>query len=182
MEIRSSYFMGDVNVGSSCKCIAENVTFSGSFTFTGTLANVFVNGEASGTWTPAITFNTPGNLSVAYSMQLGSYSKVGRMVTAHFEITTSTFTHTTASGGLVLSGLPFISVATYAPSINIGAYSGITAGSATTEVTGAIVPSSTTCIFYRCGSGLANVQLNATDMPTGGTVVLNGSVTYRATT
>jgi hypothetical protein len=180
--IRNSYFMGDVNVGTTVPVHADNVRFSGSFGFTGTPANVFVDGEASWTWTPSITFNTPGDLSVAYSTRLGSYSKIGKMVTAHFEIVTSTFTHTTASGGLVLSGLPYTSVATYAPSIALGVYSGITAASGTTEVTGVIVPNSSTCIFYRCGSGIANVQLDAGDMPTGGTVKLSGSVTYRATT
>ena len=33
-----------------------------------------------GTWTPTITFATPGNLSVAYTTQSGSYTKIGRMV------------------------------------------------------------------------------------------------------
>src|SRR5215831_5497396 len=45
-----------------------------------------------GTWVPVLTFATPGNLVVVYSVQLGGYVKVGKKVTVNFNITTSTFT------------------------------------------------------------------------------------------
>jgi hypothetical protein len=60
-----------------------------------------------GTWTPVLTFATAGDLSVAYSVQAADYSKVGRLVVVSLSITTSTFTHTTASGNLRITGLPF---------------------------------------------------------------------------
>lgn len=60
-----------------------------------------------GTWTPALTASTPGDLSVAYSTQLGTYTKVGKFITLTFAITTTSFTHTTASGYLRISGVPF---------------------------------------------------------------------------
>ena len=62
-----------------------------------------------GTWTPVVTFATPGDLSVAYSRQVGRYTKIGRLVIVHIDISTSTFTFTSASGDLTITGLPFAS-------------------------------------------------------------------------
>ena len=60
-----------------------------------------------GTWTPVVTFATPGDLSVAYTTQVGTYMRVGNMVTVNASLVLSTFTHTTASGNLQITGLPF---------------------------------------------------------------------------
>jgi hypothetical protein len=62
-----------------------------------------------GTWTPFIDYAVTGNLNVVYSLQSGSYTKVGRLVAAHFTLVTSTYTHSTASGTMVISGFPFAS-------------------------------------------------------------------------
>lgn len=56
-----------------------------------------------GAWTPALSCNTVGNLSVTYTTQLGVYTKIGRVVHASFYIVTNTMTHTTASGRLTIS-------------------------------------------------------------------------------
>lgn len=61
----------------------------------------------SGTWTPAITFATPGDLAVTYSTQTGQFFRIGAMVFVQFQITTSAFTHTTAAGNLRITGLPY---------------------------------------------------------------------------
>lgn len=66
-----------------------------------------------GTWTPVLTFDTPGNLSVTYALQTGTYTKKGREVTVHCSIGTSVFTHTTASGSLRVTGLPFTKSASH---------------------------------------------------------------------
>jgi len=60
-----------------------------------------------GTWIPGLTFSTPGNLSIAYSLRNAYYTKIGRLVGVSFAMITSTFTHTTASGAGLISGLPF---------------------------------------------------------------------------
>lgn len=60
-----------------------------------------------GDWTPTITCDTPGDLSVTYSSQVGKYTKIGRLVHLQFYIVTSAFTHTTASGSLRIGGIPF---------------------------------------------------------------------------
>lgn len=65
--------------------------------------------EESDAWTPAVTFVTPGNLAVTYTTQAGSYTKVGRLVTLTAIIQTATFTHTTASGNFLITGVPFTS-------------------------------------------------------------------------
>ena len=181
MEIRSSYLMGNINVGSSCICKADNVRFSGVFGFTGTIANVFVNGEATGTWTPTIGFSTPGDQNIVYSTRLGRWSKIGKQVTVTFQIGTSTFTHTTAAGNLILSGLPFVAEDTYTHTNPIALYAGVTAAGAQ-HLGAAINPSTAQALFYKSGSGVPQTNLQAADLPSGGTVVLYGQITYRATT
>ena len=182
MEIRSSRFQGNINVGSTCKVFTQNVTFLGASGYTGTVTNVFVDGEARGTWTPALTFATPGNLAVSYTAQLGRWLKVGKKVTAHFEISTSAFTYTTASGSLLLTNLPFVPEAAYSYAASIGIFSGFT--DATRPHLGAVVsPGISQLLFYLSGSGLAQSNVVAgAQVPTAGTVLIYGDITYEATT
>lgn len=60
-----------------------------------------------GTWTPVITYETPGTLSVGYNSQNGTYTKIGNTVILSFGIRLNSFTKGTASGYLRVSGLPF---------------------------------------------------------------------------
>jgi len=62
-----------------------------------------------GTWTPTLTFVTPGTLAVTYSQQTGNYTRVGNLVTARYAITINIggLVIGTASGGLNITGLPF---------------------------------------------------------------------------
>jgi len=68
----------------------------------------------TGTFTPALTFTTPGDLSVTYTTQLGTYTKIGNVCYYWIEIVTSAFTHTTASGNFRISGMPFTHAASTA--------------------------------------------------------------------
>lgn len=81
-----------------------------------------------GTWTPSITFSTPGNLSVTYSNRVGTYTKIGDSVSLNLRIATSGFTHTTASGNLQVTGMPFATNGTsgYIAAGAIGYFFGIT--------------------------------------------------------
>jgi len=57
-------------------------------------------------WTPVFSFSTPGNLTVSYATQVGSYNRIGNIVYINFTlICTPTFT--TSSGYFLISGLPF---------------------------------------------------------------------------
>lgn len=132
-----------------------------------------------GTWTPVITFATPGDLSVAYSLRSGYYTKIGRLVSLSFAMVTSTFTHTTASGNLLITGMPFTPITTdanyraYAPVL----YSGITkAGYA--AFSSALIGNSASIQVLASGSGVAVSNVVPADMPTAGTVALGGSVNY----
>lgn len=128
-----------------------------------------------GTFTPSITFATPGNLSVAYNTQTGSYVKVGKIVHCFVAIFTSSFTHTTASGNLTLTGLPF-AVAGNNSAVAFG-FGGMTkAGYDTLAIEP--VGGGTTCLFAAAGSGVFADYAKAADMPSGGTVRIIVNFSY----
>jgi hypothetical protein len=62
-----------------------------------------------GSWTPVLTFATPGDLSIpGYSRQVGRYERIGRTVKCRMYLFLSgNMTYTTASGNLRVTGLPF---------------------------------------------------------------------------
>jgi hypothetical protein len=129
-----------------------------------------------GTWTPVLTFATMGNLVRTYSAQRGEYQRVGDRCHFSFTITTATFTHTTASGNLEITGLPFTSEA------NQGFQTAMLAGYTKANYThvGAFTPSSTTMVRIQAGgSGQPLANIVAADMPTGGTVAIRVSGSYK---
>ncbi|MFD3301981.1 hypothetical protein [Aquipseudomonas alcaligenes] len=128
-----------------------------------------------GTWTPVLTFSTPGDLSVAYSAQSGRYTKVGRLVSADFTVVTTTFTHTTASGELQMTGLPFTNGASNSQS-TLG-FGGITKAGFTQFVF-QLASSSSTLVGRASGSAQAFSQVVAADMPTGTEKRFIGSINY----
>ncbi len=130
-----------------------------------------------GTYTPAITFATPGDLAVAYTTQYGDYEKIGRQVVVRWNIVTSSFTHTTAAGSLSITGLPFAATSTTG-SLPMGAvmWTGITKAGYT-QINPYVASSA--IALLASGSGLANSDVDAADMPTGGAVNLRGVVAYR---
>lgn len=132
-----------------------------------------------GTWTPALSFATPGDLSVAYSVQGGAYTKIGNAVHITMDMDTSSFTHTTASGLLQLLNLPFTSanVATQTHS-GAGTVSGITKAGYT-GFPMRLSPNSSVAGIGAYGSGITASNIAASDMPSGGTVQLRFSMTYR---
>ncbi|MCT7662316.1 sialidase family protein [Shinella kummerowiae] len=130
-------------------------------------------------WTPTITFSTPGNLAVTYAVNTGFANKRGQMVDAYFEVTTSTFTHTSASGQLRMEGLPFIGSTAMAMVSGSMEWTGITKANYT-QVTPRVPNGAGRITFRAGGSGQGGSDINAADMPTGGTVTLKGFVRYRA--
>jgi len=137
-------------------------------------------GVAPTSWTPTITFATPGNLSVAYTHQAGTYIQIGKLVIAWFSIQTSTFTHTTASGALRLGTLPVT------PSFTGNMFptfacewTGITKANYT-QVSAVVQNAVTFLIFNAYGSGQVISTIVAADTPSGGQVTLRGAVIYQA--
>jgi len=129
-----------------------------------------------GTWTPTLTFSTPGDLSVVYSTRTASYTKIGRSINVNFQIVTSTFTHTTAAGTVLITGLPFTSNAISRGSAGFQ-WSGITK-SGYTDVAIALAGSSSQFSFTAAASGLAFASVVAADMPSGGTVNWTSAMSY----
>jgi hypothetical protein len=130
-----------------------------------------------GTWTPAFSFATPGNLTVVYSIRIGEYTKIGRHVELSFNMSTSTFTHTTASGNATITGFPFTVGGTLAP---VGAlfWGGITKAGYT-NITMSVPAASTQSLLGASGSGQVPANIAVGDVPSGGTVFINGALGYR---
>lgn len=157
-------------------------SFGGNIKFPGTQvasadANTLDDYE-EGTWTPVVTFATAGDLNVVYSSQSADYTKNGRDVRAHFLTALSTFTHTTASGALRITGVPF-AVANAGISYTVACFfSGITKAGYT-QVNGTFQLNSSNLAFFASASAAAISAVVAADMPTGGAVTLAGGGTYR---
>lgn len=134
-------------------------------------ANVLDDYE-EGTWTPSLTAATVGNLSVAYSSQVGTYCKIARFLQFTGTIQTSSFTHTTASGDARIQNAPFTSEIT-SGIINAGSltYQGITKAGFT-DFTMILSANTTIMNVAAMASGSAVATLAITEMPSGGTVVL----------
>ena len=151
---------------------------TGAFT---TLSATALSVEGT-SWTPAITCTTPGDLSVSFAggVQIGERFKLGGLNIAHFRLSTSTFTHTTASGDLHITGLT-PTAATLANFAWVGGieFSGITKATYT-QFSPRVASADNKILIRASGSGVGAALVQITDLPTGGSVVLNGTVVYRA--
>jgi len=132
-----------------------------------------------GTWTPVLTFGTPGDLSVTYSVQVGTYVRCGNLVTANARIITSAFTWTTAAGAMQITGLPFTSDAT-ANNYAMGSmyFSGLIAAGYT-QFTPRVNPGTTLVIITTSGSGVAASSIVTTNAPSGTNQTIDFTVTYQ---
>lgn len=128
-----------------------------------------------GTWTADLTFATPGDLSVGYAVQQGIYTKIGRLVVVVYNIQTSSFTHTTSSGALSITGLPFTAATLQYASALI--WGGIT-NATYTNITAQVGAGATTIGLIGSGSGVSPASIASADIPTGGTVLLRGTASY----
>lgn len=131
-------------------------------------------------WTPAITFATPGDFAATYSSQAGSATKTGRLTVATFTLVTSSFTFTTASGNLQITGIPFTVAADTGYRAGVR-WAGITKAGYTDIVLNAGT-SATVLLLLASGSGQPTVTVTAADMPTGGSVILQGTIVYVSAT
>lgn len=138
-----------------------------------------------GTWTPAISFATPGNQSIVYSTQQGNYTKIGRLVTLSFVLATTTFTHTTAAGQLFFSTFPFAAgsqpLAVLAPQAFTGFRIG--AGNGGSQVGVNLFGVGDTRaglsqIWYPDAADSSTVNINTSSHTTGSNIVFSGSFTY----
>lgn len=146
---------------------ATSINFGGT-----TLANYL-----EGSWTPTFTFATPGDLSVSYSTQTGSYTRIGNIIVVNFSLT-CTPTYTTASGQASIVGLPVVALLTNDTG-SLGAQSvGITYPAGCTKLTFVTTASANTLSLVASGSVTASTAVGTAQMLTTISVSLSGSITY----
>ena len=160
--------------------MAQDYTFQPSPVRNAGAINTSVPSYEEGEWTPAITCATPGDLSVAYDYQFGRYLIIGNKIFVEGAIAPSTFTHTTASGEVRITGLPS-KVMTNSNSFRVPVgslgFQGITKANYT-QFAPAINSQETFLTITCSGSAQNSVSLGITDIPTGGTVWLLFSIWY----
>jgi hypothetical protein len=139
----------------------------------------FVKENSAGNWTPAGTFATAGNAVVTASIAYGRWIRNFGSVFVDFTFTTSAFTHTTASGNFRLTGLPFTAIneTNYVAQGDL-IWQGITKANYT-DVSCQVGAGQNFITFGASGSGQTVAGVTAADMPTGGTLILRGSLTMR---
>lgn len=132
-----------------------------------------------GTWTPVFTCLTPGDLTVAYASQVGRYVKIGKTVTLWFDIQLSTYTYTTATGSIRLTGVPFTAANATTPYVGSVAFGNINKAGYT-QVVPRIEANAVIIRFVASGMGSGVATVNATDAASGNAVFLQGCITYEA--
>lgn len=146
-------------------CIAITGTTAASW-----LVSTTNNGFSS--WTPTVTFSTPGNLSVSYSAQSGSYFIVGKFCWINLDLR-FTPTYTTSSGTLIVQGFPLT-----LQNLSNPGYGGILVqnGFPGGVVAAFPYPASTTFIVPQIPGGTSNMVLGA--MGSGTDISLLGTVQF----
>lgn len=126
---------------------------------------------AEGSWTPSLSCVTPGNLAITYAYQVGSYTKIGRVIVAQYFIQPATFTHSTASGALLINGMPFTSMASPAQAWTAGSiiFTGISLPTGYTELSSLMEAGVSSLKLQLVGTNTATRTLEVTDIPTGAT-------------
>ena len=84
----------------------NTVTIDGGINFLGG-AGASLDDYEEGTWTPAWTYETPGDFAATYSVQSGNYVKVGSLVHVRCRLSLTSFVKGTAAGELLMEGLPY---------------------------------------------------------------------------
>lgn len=142
-------------------------------------ANVLDDYE-EGSFTPTVTFDTPGTMSVSYAVQSGSYTKIGRLVFIRVGLN---FTPTlgTATGNFRVESLPFTSMnSSTSPGTltlsNVNASFVWPAG--TTMVAGAVVANATYFVLTGRGSAVTGGNFTQANLTSGAAHVIVGSGVY----
>jgi len=134
---------------------------------------------ASGEWNPGFTCATPGNLIASTSGWKGLYVQLYKIIIVNFYFSISTFTWSTASGDVQITGLPF------APAVisNPGVWSGaVVAGgmqNANYPQIGLAIDTGNFMRFGCFGSGQSRYFLQISDFPSGGIVTVGGTIAYQ---
>jgi hypothetical protein len=113
-----------------------------------------------GAFTPTLAYETPGTSSIVSSERFGTYTRIGRVVYFTIDYRISSFSKGTASGQIILGGLPFAQRNTGgydSARITIDIYNWTYSSS---PFVGNVLPSSTGIALSRMVSGSPNQILN----------------------
>jgi hypothetical protein len=128
-------------------------------------------------WIPVFTFTTPGNLSVSYATQSGTYYQIGRIIFANFTlICTPTFT--TSSGSFNVTGLPLpanAGILNPGSAVMSGTFSWPTL---TTTINSIVANGNNYLNFYASGNGVPAVNLTPANFTTTQAVTIYCSTYY----
>ena len=179
----SAFFGSNVTLGDTSADIitvngqmtASNLRATGSFSgsFEGTVAGSATT--SSSTWSPTLTFSGGGGTS---QTKVGTYVKIGQLVTATFSITMG---GTPGTGNVTLTGLPFTSQTTTGVAGSVAVSNFQNVGGGLRVIAGTVNSNATT-------ASLRYVDTSATDMSTltatqiTSTTILQGTVTYFSAT
>lgn len=123
-----------------------------------------LNEYEEGTWTPVLTFTTPGDVSVSYVNQVGTYTRVGNRVILDM-VLTCTPTYTTASGSVQITGAPFTAGATAVGFLRNDTT--LSYPASRTWICTQISLGATTFFIQGMGSGAGSTGLSTSQFPTG---------------
>jgi hypothetical protein len=133
-------------------------------------------------WVPVPTFSTPGDVAFTPTIRVGDLVTMERTARLCFRIA-GVITHTTAAGSLQLTGLP-VNPASETRDANLvwdGAcfWSGITFAAGYTQIVASLTTGSNIITFSKSGTGVAGASVTTADVPTGGTLILRGNISFR---
>lgn len=128
-------------------------------------------------FSPSLQFVTNGDLGVNYSSRGGYVMSNGQKATIFFEIVTTTFTHTTASGALRITGIPFPAQGSGGGNMFVGSiqYSGINK-TGYTQIAPRVEPGQQYMVLTASAPGQPAAVITASDIPSGSSVVIRGTV------
>ncbi len=87
----------------------SGIDFSATGQATG-MTNELLDDYEEGNWTPTLTTTGTNFDAVAYQIQSGNYTKIGNLVTIRANFYTTSVTKGSASGNVIVTGLPFLPV------------------------------------------------------------------------
>jgi hypothetical protein len=157
----------------------QGIDFSATPGAAGATSELF-NDYEEGTWTPELSFITPGDLSVSYALRAGTYTKIGNRVVLQCFIQTSAFTFTTSASALIVNGIPFLASST-SPYTNYGAgqFGGIVKVGYTDFSASSDSGLTTAILIYCSGSGVSPDFVSAANTPSGGTITFKFTLVYQ---
>jgi hypothetical protein len=153
-----TFATGNLIIGTSGK----GIDFSATSHPAGMTSELFSDYE-EGTWTPVYSPETGSFTTMTMEVENAVYTKVGRLVTVSAYVATGNVDATGASGGLLISGLPFTS------NIRTAAYLSRTSGFTGDFPLSGYVDLSATAVqlYYRLLVNIADVKMDVSDLQTG---------------